>query len=112
MLSCTVQEIENHEFCEKGVTVQANHSKMQKLLLQIEAAAHHANQLARVPADYDLITNLLAIVYVAHRPTWDRLIHLIDTHDFHLDTMTYVRTSYITDLKSRKSAISQKYGYR
>ena len=103
----TAQEIENHEFCEKGVTVQTNHSKMQKLLLQIEAAAHHANQMARVPADYDLITNLLAIVYVAHRPTWDRLLHLIDTHDFYLDTMTYEQaTSLILKAENQPSARS------
>jgi hypothetical protein len=103
----TVQEIENHEFCTKGVTIQANHSKMQKLLLQIEAAAHQANQRARIPDDYALKTNLGLIVYTAHRTTWDRMLYLIDIHGLQTDTMSYEQfTSLIIQADHQPSARS------
>ena len=62
---------------------------MHKALLQIEAAAHHDQQISRVPTNDALKKNLGLLVLTAHKSIWARLLHLIDAHDLNVDTMLY-----------------------
>ena len=105
-------EIENHPFCTKDVTVQVNHSKMHKALLQIEAAAHQDQQISRVPTNDALKKNLGLLVHTAHKSTWARLLHLIDAHDLNVDTMLYRDfTTWVFRASCQMSARSKVLAY-
>ena len=108
----TMMDIENHEFCKKGVPVQTNLSKMHAAFLRIEAAAHHENQPARIPTNDPLKKNLLLIVVTAHKSTWVRLLHVIDTQNLNIDTMGYgTFTNLIMDAECQPSARSKLIAY-
>ena len=104
----SLMDIEKHEFCEKGVPIQVNHSKMHAALLQIEAAAHHDNQPGRVPTNDGLKKNLLLVAFTAHKSTWVRLLHLVDLRNLNIDVMDYgAFSTLVFDAECQPSARSK-----
>ena len=78
-----------HPLCQPGISIQRVHSELHKALLKIEIAAHRSKQSSRTPGDDMMKKNICLIVRAAHPRVWKRFLHLLDTHDLHIDQLSY-----------------------
>lgn len=78
-----------HPLCQPGIPIQLVHSELHKALLKIEIAAHRSKQSSRTPSADMRKKNICFIVRAAHPRVWVRFLHLLDTHDLHIDQLSY-----------------------